>query len=360
MKFILTILLLFLAVNANATLITSPTTWNNGDTVTAAKLNGNQNAITNVVNGSLDNTNTSSGYRLFKIVATLPSAGNQGDVAFLTSNNTLNLDNGATWQATITPSGTLATGQIPYYNGGWQLLSPGSQYYSLVSNGSSSLPSYQLVSLVNGVTSTLPIANGGTGQTSSNNALNALLPSQTGNSGKVLTTNGTNSSWSGGVVLVSSTQISSASTSGNIAITSGKNYLVVMNVKLTSSTATQFSIRFNADSSSSYDYAYTGQGGLAAITAARGSGTTSILLGGTVRASAQKDINASFNIMNGQNSPNTIWAFGKAVAFWETNTQFGYIDFFGDWAGSATPTSFVVNADQNFTGTIYLYEMAQS
>ena len=43
---------------------------------------------------------------------------------------------------------------------------------------------------------TLAIANGGTGQTTANAALNAFLPSQTGNSGKYLTTDGTNTSWS--------------------------------------------------------------------------------------------------------------------------------------------------------------------
>jgi len=41
----------------------------------------------------------------------------------------------------------------------------------------------------------LPIANGGTGQTSATSAFTALAPSQTGNSGKVLTTNGTVASW---------------------------------------------------------------------------------------------------------------------------------------------------------------------
>jgi hypothetical protein len=41
----------------------------------------------------------------------------------------------------------------------------------------------------------LPLANGGTGQTTANAALNALLPTQTSNSGKYLTTNGTNTSW---------------------------------------------------------------------------------------------------------------------------------------------------------------------
>jgi hypothetical protein len=42
---------------------------------------------------------------------------------------------------------------------------------------------------------TLNIANGGTGQTTANAALNALLPSQGGNSGKVLSTDGSDTSW---------------------------------------------------------------------------------------------------------------------------------------------------------------------
>jgi hypothetical protein len=49
--------------------------------------------------------------------------------------------------------------------------------------------------LTTGVTGTLPIANGGTGQTTANTAFNALVPSQTSNSGKFLTTNGSDTSW---------------------------------------------------------------------------------------------------------------------------------------------------------------------
>jgi hypothetical protein len=41
----------------------------------------------------------------------------------------------------------------------------------------------------------LPIVAGGTGQTTANAAFNALAPSQGGNSGKYLTTNGTDTSW---------------------------------------------------------------------------------------------------------------------------------------------------------------------
>ena len=46
---------------------------------------------------------------------------------------------------------------------------------------------------VGGVT---PIANGGTGQTTVADAIAALLPSQSGNDGKALTTNGTSLLWS--------------------------------------------------------------------------------------------------------------------------------------------------------------------
>jgi hypothetical protein len=46
------------------------------------------------------------------------------------------------------------------------------------------------------LTGTIPIVNGGTGQITANLAFNALAPSQTGNTGKYLTTDGTDTSWS--------------------------------------------------------------------------------------------------------------------------------------------------------------------
>src|SRR3990167_4032019 len=53
----------------------------------------------------------------------------------------------------------------------------------------------QSVSLTVDVSGLLPINNGGTGQARANAALNALLPSQTGNSNKLLQTDGTNTLW---------------------------------------------------------------------------------------------------------------------------------------------------------------------
>lgn len=44
-------------------------------------------------------------------------------------------------------------------------------------------------------TDIIDLTHGGTGQTTANTSLNALLPSQTANGGKFLTTNGTNTSW---------------------------------------------------------------------------------------------------------------------------------------------------------------------
>jgi hypothetical protein len=51
------------------------------------------------------------------------------------------------------------------------------------------------IPLTTGVTGVLPIGNGGTGQASANAAFNSLAPSQTSNSGKFLTTDGSNTSW---------------------------------------------------------------------------------------------------------------------------------------------------------------------
>ncbi len=184
-KLILSLFLVMFCNYASADQITYPTIWGTNDVVTAVKLNNNNNAVSSVVNGNLDNGNMKSGYSLFQTVSSLPSAGSQGRVDFLTSDNSLNLDTGAAWIKTITPSGSLSVGQIPLYNASWGLLNPGAQYLPLVSNGASSLPSYQI----------LPIAGGGTGSSTAAGSINALLPSQTGNSGKFLTTDGSVASW---------------------------------------------------------------------------------------------------------------------------------------------------------------------
>ena len=68
--------------------------------------------------------------------------------------------------------------------------------------------------------STIDIAHGGTGQTTANAAINALLPSQTGNNGKILTTDGTNTSWVaivGGGTVTSVSVVTANGISGSVA-----------------------------------------------------------------------------------------------------------------------------------------------
>ena len=100
---------------------------------------------------------------------------------------------------------------------------------TIVYNSSNSLWENNTVSLTLGVNGVLPIANGGTGQTTANAAFNALAPSQTGNSGKYLTTDGTNTSWGtnplgtvtsvGGTGTVSGISLSgTVTTSGNLTL----------------------------------------------------------------------------------------------------------------------------------------------
>jgi hypothetical protein len=75
------------------------------------------------------------------------------------------------------------------------------------------------------ITGTIDIADGGTGQTTANAAFNALVPSQTGNAGKYLTTNGTDTSWAtnplGTVTSVAATAGTGISVTGSPITTSG-------------------------------------------------------------------------------------------------------------------------------------------
>jgi hypothetical protein len=87
-------------------------------------------------------------------------------------------------------------------SGTWTRLTGSTLYVDLVNNqtiGGTKTFSSQIQGSVSGTSSnvsgTVAIANGGTGQITATGALNALLPSQTGNTGKYLTTDGSNTSW---------------------------------------------------------------------------------------------------------------------------------------------------------------------
>jgi hypothetical protein len=70
----------------------------------------------------------------------------------------------------------------------------------------------------------IPVSMGGTGQTSTANTLNSLLPSQSGNNNKVLSTDGTNTSWT--TITSSFTSMPSSAISTNTTIASFNKYFV--------------------------------------------------------------------------------------------------------------------------------------
>ena len=77
------------------------------------------------------------------------------------------------------------------------------------------------------LTNALPIAQGGTGNTTASTAINALMPSQTSNSGKYLTTNGVSVSW--GTVTPGSGTVTS------VAMTSNLSGITIAGTPITSS-----------------------------------------------------------------------------------------------------------------------------
>ena len=72
---------------------------------------------------------------------------------------------------------------------------------------------------------TVPVAKGGTGATIANTAFNNLAPSQGGNSGLFLTTNGTNTSWAATSSVAGSTTQIQYNNAGVLAANAGFTYI---------------------------------------------------------------------------------------------------------------------------------------
>ena len=131
---------------------------------------------------------------------------------------------------------------------------------------------------------TVPIANGGTGQTTATQAINALLPSQTSQSGKVLSTDGTNTSWiaaggTGTVTSVTGTAPVSVATGTTTPVISMAAANTTTNGYLTSTDWNTFNGK--------------GSGTLTSITAGTG------LSGGTITSSGTIAIDATVVTLTG-------------------------------------------------------------
>ncbi len=150
------------------------------ETLTNKTINGSSNTITNVslstgVTGTLPVGNGGTGI----------TSGTSGGVPYYSASNT------------IASSGALTANRIVLGGGAGAaptVLGAGTTTTVLHGNAAGA-PSFGAVALSTDVSGTLPIANGGTGETSATNAMNALVPTQSGNSGKILGTNGSVVSW---------------------------------------------------------------------------------------------------------------------------------------------------------------------
>ena len=124
------------------------------------------------------------------------------------------------------------------------------------------------------ISGTIAISNGGTGQTTANAAINALLPSQTSQSGKVLSTNGTDTSWiaaggTGTVTSVTGTAPVSVATGTTTPVISMAAANTTTNGYLTSTDWNTFNGKAPATSGTSILYG-NGSGGFSNVTVGSG------------------------------------------------------------------------------------------
>jgi hypothetical protein len=125
--------------------------------------------------------------------------------------------------------------------------------------------------LTTGVTGTLPIANGGTGQTTATAAANALLPSQTSNSGKYLTTDGS------GTLSWGTVSGYSAPTLGSTSIGSGATVTTIAGLTLSGATLTG-SLTANSSAGTSGQVLSSTGSGVQWITPAAGAAFSELML----------------------------------------------------------------------------------
>jgi len=209
----------------------------------------------------------------------------------------------------------------------------------------------------------LNIANGGTGQTTATAAINALLPSQTGNSGKYLTTNGTTTSWatvtsSGGTVTSVDQSFTGGliSVSGNPVTTSGT---LALSVAGTSGGVVYFSSSSTWASSAalaSNALVVGGGAGAAPSTITTGTGVVTAL-GVTTNAASGivvKDANSNISTNATFNGFTSVAASGTTITLTAASTPVYFV------TGSGGQVIQLPNATTLPVGAIFSFNNNQS
>ena len=134
------------------------------------------------------------------------------------------------------------------------------------------------------ISGTIAIANGGTGQTTATAAINALLPSQSSQSGKVLSTNGTDTSW---IAVGGSGTVTSVTGTAPVSVATGTTTPVI------SMTAATTSVDGYLTSTDWNTFNGKGNGTVTSITAGTG------LSGGTITSSGTIAIDSTVVTLTG-------------------------------------------------------------
>jgi hypothetical protein len=192
---------------------------------------------------------------------------------------------------------------------------------------------------------TVPVANGGTGQTTATDAINALLPTQATNTGKVLTTDGTNTSW----VTNGSGTVTSVTGTAPVSVATGTTTPVISMAAATTSV--------NGYLTSTDWNTFNGKGS-GSVTSVGGTGTVSgISLSGTVTSSGNLTLGGTLDLSVppaiGGTTPNTgafTWLFTNSststtpvLTFNASNSNFA--------SGATISGSYLQNVLQNKSGT---------
>ena len=171
---------------------------------TGISVSGATGAVT-ITNSAPDQTVALTGAGTTSITGTYPNFTITSNDAYTGTVTSVTGTSPVASSGGTTPAISLASGygdtQNPY-------ASKTANYVLAAPNGSAGVPTFRAIvaadiptlnqnttGTASNVTGTVAIGNGGTGQTTSTAAFNALAPSQTSNSGKYLTTDGTNASW---------------------------------------------------------------------------------------------------------------------------------------------------------------------
>jgi hypothetical protein len=175
-----------------------------GQTGKVLATDGTNVSWTAVAGGSVTSVNASGGTTGLNF-----SGGPITTAGTLTLSGVLGIANGGTGQTSLSalqtsiyPSQTGQAGNYLTTNGtttSWAPVTTGTVTSVTASGGTTGLTfSGSPITTAGTITlgGVLGVANGGTGQTTANASLNALLPTQTGNATKFFTTNGTTTSWS--------------------------------------------------------------------------------------------------------------------------------------------------------------------